>query len=200
VVGRIQTQIKFIFTSIILLFLLINCTNLSTKTTDIPSYNTKFLRSGDIILRKSYGLISEIVVMQLNDTLNISHCGVIIKDSSDNVQVIHSLSKKVSDSDGVQICTLSEFLNASKIETVRIVRFRDDTLNYIPQKAQYYLEQKIPFDEKFNMSDTTTFFCSEFPIHILKTGFDVDISFGSRKPTFSVFLNNRFFDEVPFVE
>jgi len=182
-----------------LLFLLENC-DFPTKTTHISSYSTVNLQNGDIILRKSYGLISEIVVAKLKDTLDISHCGIIQKDSTGKLYVIHCLSKKVSDTDGVQICTLEYFMNDSRIESVHIVRFRPDTNNIIISKAKYYLKHKTPFDELYNASDSSAFFCSEFPIHIIKSGLGIDISSGSQNPKFSIFLNKKYFDEIEFVK
>ena len=84
------------------------------------------------------------------------------------------------------------------MESVRVVRFRADTNSVISKRAEYYLEHKIPFDEKFDAADSSAFFCSEFPIQIIKTGFNTDISEGSLKPKFSIFLNKKYFDEVRF--
>ena len=102
-------------------------------------YSTDSLRSGDIILRRSYGLVSDIIVMELDDTLDVSHCGIIIKEPDSSYKVIHSLSKKVSDTDGVQICGLEQFMADSKIETVRVFRFRSDTQGKIAAQALRYL-------------------------------------------------------------
>ena len=196
-VGRFQIEIKTFILLSFLSVLLVDCKS-SSKPKDNCLYTTANLKSGDIILRKSYGLISEIVVIQLGDTIDISHCGIIQKTNTGEFNVIHCLSKKVSDSDGVQICSLKHFLNDSKMESVRVVRFRADTNSVISKRAEYYLEHKIPFDEKFDAADSSAFFCSEFPIQIIKTGFNTDISEGSLKPKFSIFLNKKYFDEVRF--
>ena len=198
-VGRIQIEIKHCIAFLSLLYLTGSCTS-PANTTDLHLYSTDSIRSGDIILRKSYGLISDIIVMQLKDTLDISHCGIIVKDENQNYKVIHALSKKVSDTDGVQICTLEYFMNDSQIKTVKVMRFRNDTTGTIAKKAFDYLKLKIPFDEVFNAKDTTSFYCSEFPIHIIKTSFGVDISQQAAMPKFSVFLNPVYFDEIPFVQ
>ena len=162
-------------------------------------YSTDSLQSGDIILRKSYGLISDIVVMELNDTIDVSHCGIIMKNPDSSYSVIHALSKKVSDTDGVQICELDQFMADSKIETVRVFRFRNDTTGQIAAQAARCLKQKIPFDEAFDASDTTSLYCSELPIQIIRNAFKVDVSYGAEKPKFSIFLQPYFFREIPFV-
>ncbi len=97
------------------------------------------------------------------------------------------------------MCTLEHFMEDSKIESVRIVRFKSDSASTIAKKALYYLKQKTPFDENFNINDTTSFFCSELPIHIIKSGFDIDIAKNAAKPKFSVFINPSLFEEIPFV-
>ena len=169
------------------------------KTPELLYYDTSDLKSGDIILRKGFGLISEIVVIKLNDTLDISHCGIIHIDNSGKLNVIHSLSKKVSDFDGVQTCTLEYFMEDSNPKSVRIFRFRNDSNSAIINKALYYLKQQVPFDEKFDTKDTTAFFCSELPIHIIKTAFNTDISNGSLTPKFSIFFDKKYFDEIEFI-
>ena len=196
-VGRLQIEIKTFILLSFLSVLLVDCKSPS-KPTDNCLYTNANLKSGDIILRKSYGLVSEIVVIQLGDTLDISHCGIIQKTKTGNFNVIHCLSKKVSDSDGVQICSLKHFLDDSKMESVRVFRFRADTNSFIIKSAEYYLQRIIPFDEKFDAADSSAFFCSEFPIHIIKSGYHTDISEGSPKPKFSIFLNKKYFDEVRF--
>jgi len=197
VVGRKQTKIAFFFILFNLLLLIVACT--SSKATDYFYYTTDSIQTGDIILRKSYGLISEIVVTQLHDSLNISHCGILLKDSGSVISVIHSLSKKVSDTDGVQICDLEDFLNDSHLESVKIVRYRNNP-KIIAESAVGYLNRRVPFDEEFNSKDTSAMFCSELPIHIIRSIDGVDISNGAAKPKFSIFLNENFFREIPFVK
>ncbi|MDD3320134.1 MAG: YiiX/YebB-like N1pC/P60 family cysteine hydrolase [Paludibacter sp.] len=195
---RFQTEIIKLLAFLILMFLLVGCHS-PVKAPESLHYDTSKLKSGDIILRKGFGLISEIVVIKLKDTLDISHCGIIHIDNTGKINVIHSLSKKVSDFDGVQTCTLKYFMEDSKTESVRILRFRNDSNSIIIKKALYYLRHQTPFDEKFDEKDTTAFFCSEFPIHIIKSGFNIDISNGASIPKFSLFLNKDYFDEIEFV-
>lgn len=197
-VGRIQIKIKHCVAFLSLLYLTGSCTS-PANTTDLHLYNTDSIQSGDIILRKSYGLISDIIVMELNDTLDVSHCGIIIKEPDSSCKVIHSLSKKVSDTDGVQICGLERFMADSKIETVRVFRFRNDTEGKIAAQALRYLKQKVPFDETFDATDSTSLYCSELPIQSIRNVFKIDVSYGAEKPKFSIFLQSNFFREIPFV-
>lgn len=196
--GRIQTKIKNSYIILFLLYLAVGCVP-KPATTDFFCYQTDSLQAGDIILRKSYGMISEIIVKQLNDSTNISHCGIITTDSIGNFYVIHTSAKIVSNVDGMQICSLTHFMSDSRIETVKIFRFQLGDGKVIEQKAKYYLRKKIPFDLDFNMQDSTKFNCLELPIHIIKTAYEVTIS-SSKKPNFKVFQNPKYFQEISFVK
>lgn len=197
-VGRIQIKIREGQILIGLLFLLASC-NSPAGTTGSCMYSTDSLRSGDIILRKSYGLISDIIVMNLNDTLDVSHCGIIIKEPDSSYKVIHALSKKVSNADGVQICGLEQFMADSKTETVRVFRFLSDSQGEIAAQALRYLKQKTPFDESFDATDSTALYCSELPVQSIRNAFKIDVSSGEKMLKFSIFLQPDFFREIPFV-
>lgn len=197
--GRIQVKIVLFVIFISLLSLAEGCTS-PAKTTDLFFYTTDSLKSGDIILRKSYGLISDIIVAQLNDTLDVSHCGIIVTDSSGSFMVIHSLSKKVSDVDGVQICSLEDFLNDSQLKTVRVVRYKSADSYKIAIAANDYLSRKVPFDEDFNPNDTTALYCSELPVVIIRKCFNQDVSKGFNMPKFSMFLQDNYFRKISFIE
>ena len=197
-VGRIQIEIGRGLICIGLLFVLAHCSS-PTQTTGSCMYSTDSLRSGDIILRKSYGLISDIIVMNLNDTLDVSHCGIIIKEPNSSYKVIHALSKKVSNADGVQLCGLEQFMADSKIETVRVFRFLSDSQGKITAQALRYLKQKTPFDETFDATDSTALYCSELPVQSIRNAYKVDVSSGEKMLKFSVFLQPDFFREIPFV-
>lgn len=195
--GRLQTKIILNISYIYLLFLIMSCN--SSKTTDVFLYDRDILQSGDIIMRRSFGLVSDVIVATLKDSIALSHCGIIYK-TNDSIFVIHTLSQKVSDYDGMQICTLDDFLNDSKLSSIRISRFRDDRDKQIARKAKYYLEKRIPFDEKIDINDTTTFFCSELPIHIIKNSFGVNLIENRKTPKFSVFLDETHFELLPFTK
>lgn len=198
-VGRIQVEIKQLLIIIFLLYWVWGCVS-QPNTTDFFYYKKDSLQAGDIILRKSYGLVSDIIVKQLNDSTNISHCGIITTDSIGNFYVIHTSAKMVSKADGMQICSLTDFMADSRIETVKVYRFRSGDGKLIAQNARYYLDKEIPFDNEFNMQDSSKFYCLELPIHILKMAFDKDISKNSYKPNFSIFQNPESFDEISFIE
>lgn len=198
-VGRIQTKINHFFIITFLLYLVGGCVS-RPDTTDFFCYKTDSLRAGDIILRKSYGMISDIIVKQLNDSTNISHCGVICNDTTGQFYIIHSLAKMVSEADGMQQCSLSDFMKDSRFETVKVYRFRRGNGKKIEQKAINYLNQKIAFDHDFNMNDSSKFNCIELPVHIIKSTFHNDITSKKNKVNFSIFQNTEYFEEISFVQ
>ena len=197
-VGGIQIKIVGGLICIGLLFLLVSCDS-PAQTAGSRMYSTDSLQSGDIILRRSYGLISDIIVMNLNDTLDVSHCGIIIKEPDSSYKVIHALSKKVSNADGVQICGLEQFMADSKTETVRVFRFLSDSQGEIAAQALRYLKQKTPFDESFDATDSTALYCSELLVQSIRNAFKIDVSSGEKMLKFSIFLQPDFFREIPFV-
>ncbi|HOF98925.1 MAG: hypothetical protein KBG33_02315 [Paludibacteraceae bacterium] len=197
--GRLQAQI--------ICFLLLSCFQFlpeschsPTKIENSDTYITNYLRSGDIILRKSYGLVSNIIAAKLNDTIDVSHCGIIYIDANHTVYVIHSLSKAVSEKDGMQSCTLKKFMADSRIETVQVVRFKKDSAQIIGKWAHYYLLKQIPFDNNYDLKDSSSFFCTELPIHIINKQFGINLSSGNEFPKFSIFLNTKYFDKVFFIK
>lgn len=197
-VGRLQIEVRPIVFLLSLLCFSGGCSP-ARDTTDF-FYCTDSIESGDIILRKGYGLVSEVVIYQLNDTVDVSHCGIVVLNEKGEFDVIHSLSRTVSKFDGLQICSLSEFMDDSKTETVKVFRYKNDRQVSIQQYAQYYLYEKKAFDESFDMADSTSFCCLELPIHIIRLVDNNDISEGCEKPLFSLFFNKSNFKEIDFVK
>lgn len=155
------------------------------------------LQSGDVIMRMGYGAMSMSIVTLLNDTVKLSHCGVVLREGSD-LLVIHTISPSLSNADGMQRCTMEEFILDSRDSSIIVVRFKQGGGQLIAQKAAYYLAKQVPFDAYFDLVDSSTFFCSELPIRILKDELGVDI-LEEKEPTiencrFSIFLNPQYFD------
>ncbi len=193
-----RVQSKIVLITVCIHLLCFSACKKSDYTTDFFYYKTDSLKSGDIILRKSYGLVSDIIVRQLNDTVDISHCGILIKNGN-NFIVIHSLDKSVSDADGIQSCSLEYFWVDSRPETVKVMRFNKDTSNRIAKMAEYYLKKKVKFDKEINLNDTNAFYCSELPYHIINKEFNIKIASSDKLLKFSAFFNREYFSEIRFV-
>lgn len=150
-------------------------------------------REGDIILRKGRGLISDLIVSSLKDTLPYSHCGILVSEKNE-WKVIHSIARELSDVDGVQICSLNRFLADCDKQCYMIVRSRSATAGLqIAKSARYYVGQNIPFDYQFNLADSSAFYCSELPIHILKYHCKIPINYSDKRIPFSLFTDTTYF-------
>ncbi len=117
------------------------------------------LRSGDIVLRMGYGLVSSMLENSSGGT-GVSHCGILTGENP-GFRVIHSISSDLADEDGVQECTLSEFVRCAKPDSFVAVRCLVADANRIVHHAGRYLEQRIPFDMIFDIGDSSKIFCSE---------------------------------------
>lgn len=120
------------------------------------------LQEGDIILRRGEGFVSSVIANLDEVEYNLSHCAFITKGQKDWM-IIHSVSKGLSGFDGVQAETLDHFSATSVAKTLVVLRLKTDYNNRvnISKRARYYLDQKVPFDHGFDLSDTTTFYCTE---------------------------------------
>ena len=202
---RIITGISFLIVIVALLYVFILSDKLEKAYNNANCYlneNEKsLLQDGDIILRKGYGFVSHRIVETLKDTLDVSHCGIIVRIDS-CWSVVHSVPGRLSPfskEDGVIVTGLSEFMEDSYPNSIIITRLKRDSLNRIAQKALNYAAQKVPFDYDFNYSDTTSLYCSELILRILENKFALNPEIlGAKKnpPPFSVFTNPEFFKVI----
>lgn len=137
------------------------------------------LKEGDIILRHGYGFVSDMIVETLNNSIGLSHCSILTRDDNGKWLIVHSVSSTLTDIDGVQSQPLAPFINDSKKNSVVVIRYKhaknDSDLARIGERARYYLEKQIPFDDSFDLNDSTKFYCSELPWKIFKDEYNIDI-------------------------
>ena len=129
------------------------------------------IREGDFILRRGFGFFSDYVSKNLNDSgpIDVTHSGILVKEGEDWF-VIHSLSSDVSEIDGMQKQPLKEFLHYSAPGKIIVTRAKGDSLcgSRIAERAQYYLDKKIPFDHKGHYDDLNELYCTELIWTILE--------------------------------
>lgn len=162
------------------------------------------LKDGDIILRYGYGLVSDLIVETLKPKYNISHCGIVRRIDSTNFKIIHSVSSTISNFDGVQEQSLESFINDSRHNSVIVVRYKcknDSLLSKISNRAQFYLDKKVPFDNLFEINDSSKIYCSELLWIIIKDEFNDDIfknSYNKKKDyfKFDLFLDTSKFEII----
>jgi len=162
------------------------------------------LQEGDIILRRGEGFVSS-VINNLNEAeYQISHCAILTKKDSVNWNVVHTVSSDLSDVDGVQTEGLDRFTGESVENTIVVLRFKADSLQrmQIAERCNYYLDKGIPFDNSFNIADSSEFYCTELVYRVSMDVFKKDM-FAERHNTthpnyltFDVFLDNKKFDII----
>lgn len=195
---RIQRKIN-IALSFVLGILLWGCTDSSIRECQIGHWDKcrlSEIRGGDIILRMGEGFISQMIAWALADSVQLSHCGIVVC-RNDSFHVVHSLPKELSEHDGVQICSLEKFVAESLPNSVVVVRPKNLQNEIMEARAWHYLSHPKPFDWDFDVNDSTDFFCSELPLHIWKHEFGVDFCSGSEDyPRFSLFMDTVCFERV----
>jgi hypothetical protein len=131
------------------------------KNREFPPLSILQLKDGDVILRKGNSVFSELIARNFPAAEGMSHCGFIFK-IDDQYQVIHTISKSLSDIDGIRINTLEEFVQEAKQNRICIIRYHKK-LNSVSMKARclVLLKQKIPFDNDFDLNDSSRLYCSE---------------------------------------
>lgn len=143
----------------------------------LSEHEIKRIHEGDIILRHGYGLVSDLIVEQLKEQYDISHCAVVCKTDT-GFSVVHSVSSSISNVDGVQAQDLKSFIEESHFNSVIVVRYKpkiNKNNSFISSRALNYLDQKIPFDESFNINDSTEFYCTELLWKIFLNEFGDDV-------------------------
>jgi len=158
------------------------------------------IQDGDIILRYGHGLVSDYIVNSFNEKYSISHCGIINKKENGEIEIIHSESSSFLLEDGIQRQDFDGFTDAGHKNSVLIVRFnkcKNEDLKKITKRAQYYLDQNIPFAYTCHPEDTTRMFCSEIIWHVFLDVYGVDIfAVNGKERDFNQFKN--FYDSSQF--
>ena len=189
---------KIIVISILINMFLSACTKrqeLVVLTDSLSSAERQQLHDGDIIMRMGFGQLSQSIVSMLDEKQAISHCGIVCISDSDTL-VIHSISGSLSYADGVQSCSLNEFFKDSRPHSLMITRFKSKDNSFLSCGARNYLKQRIPFDNYFDFEDSSRFYCSELPIHIMeqKLGRPIFSNKNQRERLqFSNFANRSYF-------
>jgi len=186
-VGR-SAQIALLIINLGVCLLTLSCSHAPFSDIDV-----RLLHDGDIILRKGNGLISNFIVASLKDSLPYSHCGILLKENKE-WKVIHSLARELSETDGVQECSLNDFLEDCDDSCIMVARCKKNKADsIITWFARYYLKEKVPFDYQFSLADSSAFFCSELPLHILKYHCNITLSTKEKLTPFSIFTDTTYF-------
>ncbi len=205
--NKIEKQRKLlagvILCAIVILLIYLHILGSLKKKTQLVINVPANIAQGDFILRKGKGMLSGIIENMLNDGTGISHCGVIVQDSTSRVgfSVIHAVSNYISEADGVRKTCLIDFMRESVPGTNEIIRHKAATpeiSHALVQDASFYLEQSLPFDHSFNLANHDAIFCSELLYILCKKNLGDTLYKGTMKPyySFAVFRDTGRFTKV----
>ncbi len=127
------------------------------------------LKTGDLIFRKGYGMVSEWVSTFLEHGLyDLTHVGIVMVKPT-GVFVAHALSSKQMQINGVIVQPLHEFLQASNPENILVVRWKNYSSamdNILWSSVNTYVREKIPFDKEADYDDSSTLYCNEMIVKL----------------------------------
>lgn len=160
------------------------------------------IQSGDIIMRRGTSFVSSMIVEILGDPPGFSHCGILVPAENEGWQVIHSVSRSLSDLDGVQIEALESFVRNSIPGSTTLVRLRSSfapTDQSLADRARTILAQGYGFDNLFRLGVENGVYCSELLWLILPSQVLAE-SLKFQEPghiiRFESFLDDRFYEVI----
>jgi uncharacterized protein YycO len=167
----------------------------------LPEEALSRIQPGDIIMRRGYGVLSNMIATRINTENGLTHCGIVVRYKGD-LHVVHTLSSSVSDRDGVQMHALPAFIRSSHPGSIAVSRIRfEEAREALIDGAWQYLRARAPFDHSFDLFDDTSLYCSELIWRCLKDRAGIDIYEGLYDQahawySFDAFFNPALFDPV----
>lgn len=196
-----STKVVRLFAFIATLFLLYSCSESqmpnANETYRLTDMEKGLLCDGDIILRRGSGFISNLIVRSFKEVYPISHCGIVCIDG-DSTWVIHSIAQEVSAVDGMQSCSIDEFVAIAIPNSIMVTRFKFVDNSQLSKHAQRYLKKKVRFDYDFNPNDSSRVFCSELVRDVIRSSHNVDLFSDKDKSNigFTTFYDSTHFDII----
>ncbi len=124
------------------------------------------LKTGDVVLRKGYGLMSAVFRKANTQEAEFSHAGIVLRKGT-SVFVAHLQQEQTENA--LQLESLEQFTDQNVCSKAAVCRFDLSDL----QRMQLYLqvedalkEQKT-FDTSFDLADSKSMYCTEWIRHLL---------------------------------
>ncbi|CAN5340324.1 YiiX/YebB-like N1pC/P60 family cysteine hydrolase [soil metagenome] len=160
----------------------------------------RLLFTGDIIMRRGDGMVSDKIATMLQEPFDVTHCGLILYEK-DKLWVVHTLQDKQRDLDGIFAQDLDQFVSESRPGSIIVVRYvtPEDKSAQLIERMHYYMKQNIPFDLGFDAADPSKFYCNELLQHIYQETYGVDIfPIKLKLPTTDLLKYTYLFDTAAF--
>ncbi len=153
------------------------------------------IQKGDIVLRMGYGTVSRFLERNSGGH-GVSHCAIAQRNDT-AVWLIHAISSKYAEKDGVQTCSLPIFLQDAKPNSIVVLRPIGVNVDTMMQIAERYVEANTPFDLRFSMETHDEIFCSELIYLLFKEGANIEL-FDAQQPDykFQFFFDTTLFEMV----
>lgn len=117
------------------------------------------LKEGDIVMRRGRSWLSHTIASF--STNGVSHCGLLVREGEDWI-VIHSISGRISEIDGVRSDKLEEFMREAVPGSLWHARPKislDEEA--VAREGRKMLQRSAPFDMEFDMDKPDKIYCSE---------------------------------------
>ena len=159
-----------------------------------PKIPIEKLQAGDIAFRRGESIASEVVLY--NDIVGrYSHVGLVVETDS-GLMVAHSVPGETSTQetiDVIQIEHINHFFEPKVSVRGEIMRMNLDSvqrhlLNILALKK---VDDKVPFDHNYDLSDTTKLYCTEL-LQLLFKNIGIDLAQGRITPINVPGLSNNY--------
>lgn len=159
-----------------------------------PKIPIEKLQAGDIAFRRGESIASEVVLYNDIDG-RYSHVGLVVETDS-GLMVAHSVPGETSTQetiDVIQIEHINHFFEPKVSVRGEIMRMNLDSvqrhlLNILALKK---VDDKVPFDHNYDLSDTTKLYCTEL-LQLLFKNIGIDLAQGRITPINVPGLSNNY--------
>jgi hypothetical protein len=164
-----KTYFKFSLLFYCLIIVLVNSAchsndevNNESQYLSVATVNLDGIETGDILLKRGNGRISNMITDFFKEKVPLSHCGIIVC-SVDSTYIVHSVAGNYARKDGVQTVLLKDMLKDCRPNFFYIVRKKaaKEARENFAKKALAYTTQNIPFDDQADNQDKSKMSCTE---------------------------------------
>ena len=151
---------------VIFLALILSSCSSTSQPAVLQSPDLSLLQSGDLIYRLGDGFYAAYFKDFSETDKQYSHVGVVAKTIlGDSIQVVHAEANELTGQGKVQTESVSEFLKGANAYGVYRLKKEQNIRQAIADQALIYCHRGVPFDLKFDASDSTAFYCTELVMH-----------------------------------
>ncbi len=158
--------------------------------------NVSELKSGDLILRRGFGIMSETIEGFSEMEKKYSHSGLIGKDENGTAYVYHILGATDGKEYVVRKDELFKFCNANDALSFAVYRYdmNEEQIADMKTICENYYHSGIQFDLSFDLTTNDRMYCSEFVYKSLieATGNSAYIPLTKRNDEFIVAIDNLY--------